>query len=151
MLPELSRLGKVFHAERKITFCLALAAKHISWISIGENRRVFQLYGKSRVYSDILEYCRITSTYRTKAPTRKFSNRAFIIKLCELLQWRSQVLGFGEGGGAKIPTWSSGRAEGTSFLGSPGQCSPGKFLISRVSETPFPTFWAKFLKVIWRP
>ena len=36
-------------------------------------------------------------------------------------QWRSQVLGFG---GAKIPTWSSGRAEGTSFLGSPGAMLP---------------------------
>ena len=36
-------------------------------------------------------------------------------------QWRSQVLGFG---GAKIPMWSSGRAEGTSFLGSPGAMLP---------------------------
>ena len=38
-----------------------------------------------------------------------------------LRQWRSQDLGFG---GAKIPTWSSGSAEGTSFLGSPGAMLP---------------------------
>ena len=50
------------------------------------------------------------------------------------------IQGLHFGGRAKRSTWYPRSAEGARFLGGFGEYSTGKFLISRVSETPFSVF-----------